>query len=141
MEISDPPNTEYGIPIRNIWHMLLYAWNEVPLNELRGSSLHESFVESAPTLDTLLASVLIRLMQQRLRIGLGHDYIDESNPLRGIRGRIKFAETIKGHAMERGQLVCEFQGYRANSLKNQIIRSTLARLVKIGQFGPDAALV
>src|SRR5688572_4263007 len=120
MEISDPPNTEYGIPIRNIWHMLLYAWNEVPLNELRGSSLHESFVESAPTLDTLLASVLIRLMQQRLRIGLGHDYVDESNILRGIRGRINFAETIKQHALERGQLICEFQGYRANSLKNQI---------------------
>src|SRR5919106_2466189 len=134
-------STEYGIPIRNIWHMLLYAWNEVPLNELRSWALEESFVESAPTLDTLLASVLIRLMQQRLRIGLGHDYVNESNILRGIRGRINFAETIKGHALERGQLICEFQGYRANALKNQIIRSTLARLLKVGQFGPDAVFV
>src|SRR5688572_1812158 len=80
-------------------------------------------------------------MQQRLRIGLGHDYVDESNILRGIRGRINFAETIKQHALERGQLICEFQGYRANSLKNQIIRSTLARLVKVGQFGPEPARV
>ncbi len=40
-----------------------------------------------------------------------------------------------------GQLICEFQGYRANSLKNQIIRSTLARLVKVGQFGPEPARV
>lgn len=131
--------TEYGIPIRNLWHMLLYAWNEVPLNDLRAWSLGEAYVERAPTLDTLLASVLIRLMQQRLRIGLGHDYIDEANALRGIRGRIDFPETIKQHALERGQLICGFQGYRANSLKNQIIRSTLARLVKIGQFGPDPA--
>ena len=130
-------HTEYGIPIRNLWHMLLYAWNEVPLNRVRGWALQDSFVESAPTLDSLLASVLIRLMQQRLRIGLGHDYIDESNTLRGIRGRIKFAETINQHTLERGQLICQFQGYRANSLKNQIIRSTLARLVKVGQFGPD----
>ena len=132
-------STEYGIPIRNLWHMLLYAWNEVPLNEIRGWALKDAYVESAPTLDTLLAAVLIRLMQQRLRIGLGHDYVNESNSLRGIRGRINFPETIKGHALERGQMICEFQGYQANSLKNQIIRSTLARLVKVGQFGPDPA--
>lgn len=134
---AQPPSTEYGIPIRNLWHMLLYAWNEVPLNDLRAWSLEESYVERAPTLDTLLASVLIRLMQQRLRIGLGHDYVDETSTLRGIRGRIDFPETIKQHTLERGQLICGFQGYRANSLKNQIIRSTFARLVKIGQFGPD----
>lgn len=133
----DSPSTEYGIPIRNIWHMLLYAWNEAPLNELRGWTLREAAVESAPTLDTLLASVLIRLMQQRLRIGLGHDYVEEQGILRGIRGRIDFGETIKQHALERGQLVCDFEGYRANCLKNQIVRSTLARLIKVGRFGPE----
>lgn len=134
------PSTEYGIPIRNLWHMLLYAWNEVPLNELRGWALKDAHVESAPTLDTLLASVLMRLMQQRLRIGLGHEYVDEARVLRGIRGRIHFAESLKQRTLDRGQLICEFQGYRANSLKNQIIRSTLARLVKVGQFGPEPAL-
>jgi 5-methylcytosine-specific restriction enzyme subunit McrC len=120
--------------------MLLYAWNEVPLHDLRGWALKDAFVERAPTLDTLLASVLIRLMQQRLRIGLGHDYRNETTNLRGIRGRIQFAETIKRHSLEEGKLVCEFQGYRANSLKNQIIRSTLARLLKVGHFGSDPAL-
>ena len=134
------PSSEHGIPIRNLWHMLLYAWNEVPLNEIRGWALEEAYVEQAPTLDTLLASVLIRLMQQRLRIGLGHEYVDELNPLPGIRGRINFPETIKRHALERGQLICEFQGYQANSRKNQIVRSTLARLLKVGRFGPDTAL-
>ena len=134
---SQSPFTEYGIPIRNVWHMLLYAWNEVPVGDLRGWALREAAVEEAPTLDALLASVLIRLMQQRLRIGLGHDYIEEEGSLRGIRGRIRFGETIKQHALERGQLICEYQGYRVNSRKNQIIRSTLARLIKVGHFGPD----
>jgi 5-methylcytosine-specific restriction enzyme subunit McrC len=133
-------STEHGIPIRNLWYMMLYAWNEVPLNEIRGWALKDAYVEQAPTLDTLLASVLIRLMQQRLRIGLGHDYVAESTSLPGIRGRINFPETIKRNSLERGQLICAFQGYRANSLKNQIVRSTLARLVKVGHFGPDTAL-
>ena len=131
--------TEYGIPIRNLWHMLLYAWNEVPLSNLRSWVLHDASVEEAPSLDALLASVLVRLMQQRLRIGLGHEYVNEASMLRGIRGRIQFAETIRRHALEEGKLVCEYQGYRANSLKNQVIRSTLARLVKVGRFGSDPA--
>lgn len=142
MNNFQPPTfTEYGIPIRNVWHMLLYAWNEVPLDQVRGWPLQHAALERAPTLDALLALVLIRLIQQRLRIGLGHEYIEETNSLRGIRGRINFAETINQHALERGQLICQFQGYHLNSLKNQIIRSTLARLVKVGEFGPDTALV
>jgi 5-methylcytosine-specific restriction enzyme subunit McrC len=137
--VSSPraEHAEYGVPIRNLWHMLLYAWNEVPVTALRGWTLEA--VEQAPTLDSLLASVLIQLMQQRLRIGLGHDYVAGQGTLRGIRGRIAFAETIKQRAIERGQLVCDFEAYSANSLKNQIIRTTLVRLLKQGHFGPDAA--
>jgi 5-methylcytosine-specific restriction enzyme subunit McrC len=131
--------TEYGIPIRNLWHMLLYAWNEVPLNALRGWMIAD--VESAPTLDTLLASVLMKLMQQRLRIGLGHDYIDEERSLQRLRGRINFRESLRQRTLDRGQLICEFQGYSANSLKNKIIRTTLARLAKLGQFGPEDSSV
>ncbi|MBN2116466.1 MAG: hypothetical protein JW730_07845 [Anaerolineales bacterium] len=124
--------TEYGIPIRNLWHMLLYAWNEAPLEQEWALEA----VEQAPTLDALLAAVLVKLMQQRLRIGLGHDYVTEKRALSRPRGRIDFAATLKSRSLERSQIVCDFQGYSANSLKNQIIRSTLARLVKVGQFGP-----
>ena len=127
--------TEYGIPIRNLWHMLLYAWNEVPLHAVQGWMLEEA--EGAPSLDLLLASILIRLMQQRLRIGLGHDYVPVERMFPGVRGRINFAETLKQRALDRGQLIVEFQGYSANSPRNQIIRSTFDRLLKVGQFGAE----
>ena len=131
--------TEHGIPIRNLWYMLLYAWNEVPLSAMRGLTMQEVQIQRAPTLDALLASVLVRLMQQRLRIGLGHDYVEEERALPRIRGRIGFTESLKQRTLERSQLVCEFQGYSANSTRNQIIRTTLARLMKVGQFGTDLA--
>src|SRR5512134_2473385 len=124
--------TEHGIPIRNLWYMLLYAWNEVPLNAMRGLAMEEVEIQRAPTLDALLASVLVKLMQQRLRIGLGHDYVDEERALPRIRGRISFTESLKQRTLDRSQVVCDFQGYSANSLKNQIIRTTLARLMKVG---------
>jgi 5-methylcytosine-specific restriction enzyme subunit McrC len=125
--------TEYGIPIRNLWHMLLYAWNELPQKE------HWLMIdaESAPTLDALLTSALMKLINQRLRIGLGRNYVNEQQTLRGIRGRIDFGKSLKHHTFEHGEAVCEFQGYRANEPRNQIVRSTLARLVQTGQFGPD----
>lgn len=135
LEADSVRYTEYGIPIRNLWHMCLYAWNEVPFN----SHWTLDAAEDAPTLDALLASILAGLVQQRLRIGLGRDYVNESQLIRGIRGRIDFGESLKRQAFEHGQAYCEFQQYSANSPKNQIIRSTLVRLVQTGNFGPDQA--
>lgn len=60
-----PILSEDEIPIRNIWHMLLYAWNRPELIENWRST-----VESAPTLDALLAGVLAHLVRQRLRASI-----------------------------------------------------------------------
>ena len=135
MPESQPPIlfTEYGIPIRNLWHMLLYAWNEP--SEWSQISMGE--VEGAPTLDALFAIVLMKFIRQRMRIGLGRGYIETSQRLRAVRGRINFSESLKQQTFEHGEANCDFQQYSANEPRNQIIRSTLARLVQVGEFGPD----
>jgi len=125
--------TKYGIPIRNLWYMLLYGWGAPPLARLGDFQ----DIEEAPTLDALLASVLIKLVQQRLRIGLGRNYIQENHCLNGIRGRIRFTDSLKHQAFENGQAFCEFDKYSLNVPKNQIVRSTLYRLLQVGQFGVD----
>jgi 5-methylcytosine-specific restriction enzyme subunit McrC len=127
--------TEYGIPIRNLWHMLYYAWNELPA----GNPLTPGELESAPTLDALLALVLLRSMQQRLRTGLGHAYVNEAKKLRGLRGQINFSESLKDHSFEKGEANCDFQEYSANEPRNQIILSTVSKLIQAGNFGPDPA--
>jgi 5-methylcytosine-specific restriction enzyme subunit McrC len=124
--------TTYGIPIRNLWHMLLYAWNEMLPNQW---SMVNS--ERAPTLDTLFASMLMNLMQSRLRVGLAGDYVPHQGTLPGIRGRINFSDSLKRHTFEHGEAQCEYEQYSFNAPKNQIIRTTLARLIQIGQFGTD----
>lgn len=129
---EDVFTTVYGIPIRNLWHMLLYAWNEVPI-----SDSHFAAVESSPSLDALLALILAHLMQQRLRIGLGRSYVDNAQFIRGIRGRIDFNESLKKLSFQKSQAFCRFQHYDTNAPKNQIVRSILVRLVQSGEFGPD----
>lgn len=132
---SSPPATPtvYGIPIRNLWYLLLYAWHETP------PSPYWQLVESveSPSLEGLLATMLVNILQQRLRIGLGGSYIVEQRLWRGVRGRIDFTNSLKQHAFERGQICCQFQQYSINGPKNQIIRTTLFHLVQGGQFGPD----
>ena len=123
--------TENGIPIRNVWHMLLYAWNELPLRRI--GELNDA--DEAPPLDTLLAFILMKLAQQRLRIGLGRNYVEEKRLLRGIRGRINFTESLKHRTFERGQAYCEFEQFSVNSPKNQVVRGAIVRLVQTGRFG------
>jgi 5-methylcytosine-specific restriction enzyme subunit McrC len=128
---ADSPGAR--IPIRNLWHMLLYAWNESSLNAY--VTLGE--VESAPSLDALFAGLLVRAMQQRMRIGLGRAYVNETDRLPAVRGRVNFTESLKHHAFEKGEADCDFQQFSADEPRNQVIRSTLRRLVQSGELGPD----
>jgi 5-methylcytosine-specific restriction enzyme subunit McrC len=93
-------------------------------------------VDDAPTLDALLAVILIKSVQQRMRIGLGRGYVPASKRLRAVRGRVDFAESLKQQSFVYGEANCDFQQYSVNEPRNQILRSTLARLVKVGEFGP-----
>jgi 5-methylcytosine-specific restriction enzyme subunit McrC len=113
--------------------MLVYAWQEPGVS----SRLAADEIESAPSLDALFAVVLARSVQQRLRLGLGQAYVDQTRTLRGIRGRINFAESLKQQAFENGEARCDFQEYSINEPRNQVIRSTLHRLVQAGELGPD----
>jgi 5-methylcytosine-specific restriction enzyme subunit McrC len=120
------------VPIRNVWHMLVYAWRELRL-------LHrwQADVESAPTLDALFAKILNNLVRERLRIGLGRNYTSTDQMLRGLRGRVDFDKSLKLLAFQNGRAFCHFQIFSANVLKNQIIRSTLHGLAQRGDFGND----
>jgi len=115
--------------------MLLYAWKEPPT--FTGAIDDE--IEKAPTLDGLLCLVLIKFVQQRFRIGLGRNYLDESKVIKGIRGKINFGESLKKNLFNQGRASCEYQQFSINVPKNQIIRSTMLRMIKLGQFGPDKA--
>ncbi|MEO2018983.1 MAG: hypothetical protein ABGZ53_31945 [Fuerstiella sp.] len=122
--------TSTGIPVRNLWHMLLYVWDVLHLK-----SRWKSDVERAPTLDALLTTILANLIQQRLRIGLGRDYRTHAAEIASIRGRVDFNASLRRMSFQHGRACCRFQLFSANVPKNQIVRSTMVRLVQVGDFG------
>ena len=108
------------IPVRNWWHMLLYAWDLVEFKDR-----FDTEVEDAPDLRALLTRILVFLMKHQVRRGLRGDYVEMSEELRGVRGRIDFGRTLRGMSMYRGRLHCEYEEFTLNVPRNQIIRSTL----------------
>lgn len=131
-DTSDAPPSR--IPVRNLWHMLLYAWGE--LRHIHRWSVE---AEAAPTLDALLSVVLADLMHQRMRVGIGRDYRKHSDVIRGIRGRLDFSDSLRRLAFQHGKASCRFETFSENVPRNQVIRSTLARLALIGEFGTTPA--
>ena len=128
--------SDKGIPIRNIWYMLLYVLKSQHLiNRWRSEA------EKAPDLDALIAGVLCEIIKQRIRIGLGRDYCLIDKEINGIRGRVNFNRSLKKLSLIQGRTCSRYQIYSRNVFKNQIIRSTLDRVSRMGNFGSDRNVV
>jgi len=133
--IEEVEKIENGIPIRNIWYMLLYVIRATHL-----INRWKSEVEKAPNLDALLAGVLSEMVKQRIRTGLGRDYCRIEKEISGIRGRVNFNKSLKKLSLIQGRTCSRYQIYSRNVFKNQILRSTLARVGRMGNFGSDKVL-
>ena len=118
---------ESKIPVRNWWHMLLYAWDLVDL-----SGLFDAKWERAPDLRALLTQILAELTNRQIRRGLRGDYVDRSEALKTVRGGIDFNRTLSDLLLYKGQLHCEYQEYSLNVPRNQIIATTLQRQMRRG---------
>ena len=111
-----------NIPVRNWFYMLLYAWDLADLKDEL-----DAIDEDAPDLRALLTSLLARYTRRQIRRGLRGDYVDISEPLRTVRGRINITRTVGDLLLYKGQLHCDYQEYSLNIPRNQIIASTLNR--------------
>lgn len=115
-----PQDTETNIPVRNLWHMLLYAWRKfhASTERLAGS-------ETAPDIMILLTRVLIVSTTQLLKRQLRREYNVNRSPLMRIRGKIILSETFKYRSIGKRSVVCEYDQVDINVLKNQIIKTVL----------------
>ena len=113
-----------SIPIKNIWYLLLYAWDMAAWEHATRTEW-----ESAPNLLGLLARVLAFSTRQLMKRQLGRSFTTRKSVIRGIRGRVDFGASIKKLAFEKACTVCRFPELSIDTLKNQIIKGTLGRLI------------
>ena len=112
------------IPIRNIYYMLSYAFQT-----LNGQGYKEMATEDFHNVAELCAAILCKGVSLQIKRGLGREYIERTESLSAVRGRVDLTESIKTRSMLRQRLVCSYDDFSVNSPLNQIIKSTMLLLL------------
>lgn len=78
----------------------------------------------------LCAAILDKGITLQLKRGLGREYIEQTDALSAVRGRIDLSESIKTQSLQKKQLVCSFDEFTVNSYMNRIIKTTIELLLR-----------
>ena len=112
------------IPIRNIYYMLSYAFQV-----LSGQGYKNIETEQFDNAAELCAAILSKGVSLQLKRGLGREYIETTESLSSVRGRIEISESIKTRSFLKRQLVCSYDDFSENSYMNRIIKTTMQLLL------------
>lgn len=77
----------------------------------------------------LCAAILSKGVSLQLKRGLGREYIETTESLSSVRGRIDISESIKTRSLLKRQLVCSYDDFSENSYMNRIIKTTMQLLL------------
>lgn len=111
------------IPIRNLYYLLCYSWDQLPQGEL----VDVSRITGTELAD-LFAHVLCDGVAHLARRGLEQGYERREAELKGVRGRIDLLQSARRFLPAHGLALCRFDEISANTLANQIIKATLLQL-------------
>lgn len=113
------------IPIENIYYLLCYAWNKLDEKE----RVNVSIDDQTELLD-LFAKVLINGTNILLKRGIDKSYLDFTEEIAGIKGKIQISQTIKSNLLFKQKTICTFDDLSTNILTNQILLTTINFLTK-----------
>lgn len=105
--------------------MLSYAFKV--LNEQGYKSVA---TEEFNNVGELCAAILEKGVSSQVKHGLGREYIEKTEPLSSLRGKIGITESIKTRSVLKKQLICTYDDFSINSYMNQIIKTTMNILLK-----------
>jgi 5-methylcytosine-specific restriction enzyme subunit McrC len=118
-----------GIRIKNIYYMLSYAFELI-----KHSGYSDMDTEEFENIHDLFAAILAHGLTHQLKHGLYKEYIHKNDNLTTIRGKINIVETIRNKILQRYMVNCEFDELSEDNIYNQIIRSTIALLLRHGKI-------
>jgi len=114
-----------AIPIENIYYLLCYAWDTLEEKEKVKVS-----VDDSPEILDLFTKVLINGARILLKRGIEKDYITETKDMAGVKGKLELSPTLKSGIYLKQRTVCTHDEFSANILSNQILLSTIYRILR-----------
>lgn len=113
------------IPIENIYFLLCYAWNKLDEKERVNVS-----VDDKTALLDLFAKVLINATKMLIKKGIAKNYVDHIEEIAGVKGKVQISQTLKSNLLFKQRTVCNFDEFSSNIILNQILVSTIFRLIR-----------
>jgi 5-methylcytosine-specific restriction enzyme subunit McrC len=93
--------------------------------------------EDFENVQDLFAAILSAGIASQLKQGLYRKYINESEVLPVLHGKIDIQGTIRQHLRRSNKLSCEYDELSENNYMNQILKATAALLISCGEVKPD----
>ncbi len=114
-----------GILIKNIYYMLTYAFQI-----LRQSNYDDIAAEDFENIHDMFAAILGKGVAQQLKHGLYREYVNKSDNLTTLRGKLDVPGTVKNKLQHKQKLFCDYDELSENNLMNQVIKTTMMLLLK-----------
>lgn len=113
------------IPIENIYYLLCYAWDSLEQKD----RVRVDIDDRTDLLD-LFAKILINSTKILLKRGIDRNYVVSSWEYPGIKGKLELSTTVKTSIHLKQKTICSFDEFSPNILTNQILVTTLFRLLR-----------
>lgn len=114
-----------GIFIKNIYYMLSYAFQI-----LKQEDYENVAAEQFEKIHDLFAAILVKGVSRQLKQGLYREYVPVKEDLSVMRGKLNINGTMNLQMQRKRQLSCEFDEFSENNIYNQILKTTIDRLVR-----------
>jgi 5-methylcytosine-specific restriction enzyme subunit McrC len=113
-----------SIPIRNVYYLLLYAWDRLEERD-------DTCVAGLETtqLVELFGRILHGATTRIFRRGIDRSYQPTTELLTGARGRIELTPTLTRGLLARGQTVCTYDELTVDSPPNQVLKAAAERIL------------
>jgi 5-methylcytosine-specific restriction enzyme subunit McrC len=125
--IMQSPGLVCGIPVRNLWLLLLYSSDLLRYLGPRAIAAEES----PEDLPDLVATVLSSLVECRLRRNLSRGYLPRRETIHRVRGRVDWLETERKSCLRQGKVVCRFEDHDVDTERNRYVRAALLSIAPI----------
>lgn len=116
--------------IKNIYYMLSYAFTS-----LNQSNYEDIAKEEFDSMHNLFAAILAKGIGRQLKQGICREYLDRTEDLTVVRGKLDMPGTIQNRIARRRVLTCEYDELSENNLLNQILKTTVMLLLRHSEVG------
>jgi 5-methylcytosine-specific restriction enzyme subunit McrC len=125
-------NNPTGIPIRNIFYMLSYAYRSLKIEDESSYS-----TETFKNLTELYTELLIISTTKIVKRGMWKEYREVKEDSTFIRGKIDIGETMGVSNTLKHKIAVQYDELTENNLLNQILKSALLKLAIHGDTGTE----